>query len=200
MLDKSLPYFDLIMRRKTGTPIPDVPLPPGYTFVNFQPGDERAWAEVETSVLEFDSVPEAQDYFAKHYLCYGDDAQRRVFFVQAPNGKKIGTASIWWEYTGKRRVPSLHWIGVKPEYQGKAIGKAMVCRLMQETLEIEGDIDVYLHTQTWSYKAIGVYLYAGFELLRHETFSRHKNSFELALPHLQTRMSEHTLAKVEPSE
>ena len=31
--------------------------------------------------------------------------------------------------------------------------------------DIEGDRDFYLHTQTWSHRAVGLYLWAGFRFL-----------------------------------
>ena len=42
MLDKSVPYVDVLMHRKSNTPLPPVVLPEGYSFVPFQAGDEKA--------------------------------------------------------------------------------------------------------------------------------------------------------------
>ena len=36
----------------------------------------------------------------------------------------------------------------------------------------------FLHTQPWSYEAVGLYLKAGFFLCRSETFGTHKNQFQ----------------------
>jgi len=66
MLDKSLSYIDIIMRRPAlGLP-PPAALPEGYRFAFYGEcagkngtgmGD---WAEIETSVLEFDNVLQAR--------------------------------------------------------------------------------------------------------------------------------------------
>lgn len=41
-----------------------------------------------------------------------------------------------------------------------------------------GEVPVFLHTQPWSYEAVGLYLKAGFFLCRSETFGTHKNQFQ----------------------
>jgi hypothetical protein len=51
---------------------------------------------------------------------------------------------------------------------------------------LEGDKDIFLHTQTWSYKAIGLYLKASFEILESESFGHYKNDYEKAMPILRT--------------
>ena len=63
MLDKSIPYHDVLMRRDAGKPLPVQPLPEGFHFVPFNPGDEMDWAEIETSVGEFASTDDALSYF-----------------------------------------------------------------------------------------------------------------------------------------
>jgi len=198
MLDKTIPYHDLIMCRRAGTPLPAAIWPAGYRLVGFAAGDEHAWAEIESAVLEFDSQAEALAYFRKEYLPFLPELERRAFFVQAADGRKVGTATIWWEYTGKRRVPAVHWVGVHPAYQGLGLGKALVNQAMQEFLAIEGDVDIYLHTQTWSYRAIGIYLQAGFRLLPSGTYANHVNRYEQALPILQQKLTAASLARVEP--
>lgn len=198
MLDKTIPYYDLIMVRRAGTSLPAATWPVGYSLVGFAQGDEQAWAEIESAVLEFDSQAEALAYFHREYLLFLREVQRRAFFVQAPDGRKLGTVTIWWEYTGKRRVAALHWVGVHPDYQGLGLGKAMVNQAMREFLDIEGDVDVYLHTQTWSYRAIGIYLQAGFRLLPSGTYSNHVNQYEQALPILRSKLTAASLVRVEP--
>ena len=43
MLDKSIPYHDIIMGFQAGTPLPQPVLPTGYSFRFFREGDERHW-------------------------------------------------------------------------------------------------------------------------------------------------------------
>lgn len=49
MLDKTLPWPRVILKRDPGTPLPPGCLPQGYVFVSYQDGDEQAWAELELS-------------------------------------------------------------------------------------------------------------------------------------------------------
>lgn len=189
MLDKSIPYYNIIMRRKSGTSVPEVILPEGFSFVNFTAGDEDQWAEIEASVLEFDTVEEAKDYFKAEYLPYFKEIQRRLLFIQTEKGEKVATFTIWWNYIGELRIPSVHWVAVKPEYQGLGLGKAIVFKGIEKALSIEGDRDIYLHTQTWSYRAIGIYMKAGFEIQKTGAFDGVGNDYEKAMPILMQKMS-----------
>ncbi|HHW32347.1 MAG TPA: GNAT family N-acetyltransferase [Clostridiaceae bacterium] len=181
MLDKSLPFFRVIMVRKAGTPVPEPLLPDGYKFVTFIEGDERHWAEIETSVGEFNNVYEAVNYYRENYLPYTEEVKRRTIFIQNKEGEKIATLTNWWGYTGERRDPWMHWVAVKPEYQGLGMGKAIVFEGVRRMILIEGDRDFYLPTQTWSYKAIGVYLKAGFEFCKEKYAGGFENEYEKAL-------------------
>ncbi|MGE5630206.1 MAG: GNAT family N-acetyltransferase [Caulobacteraceae bacterium] len=156
MLDKTIPYFNIVMHRKPGTPIPQYVIPEGYSFVPFTTDSETDWAKIETSVGEFDSISEALDYFQKNYLTYPGEVEQRTIFIQTSDGKKVGTVTSWWNYTGARCDPTLEWVAVKPEYQGIGLGKAVVFEGIRRMLEIEGDRDAFLHTQTWSYRAVGI--------------------------------------------
>jgi GNAT superfamily N-acetyltransferase len=162
MLDKTIPYYDVLMLRDAGKPLPMRPLPEGYRFEPFRPGDETDWAEIETSVGEFDDVENALSYFRQEYLPMAKELERRCFFAVTADGRKVGTLTVWWNYTGLRRDPWIHWVAVKPSSQGCGLGKALVAEGLRLGLEIEGDRAFYLHTQTWSYKAIGIYFWAGF--------------------------------------
>ncbi|MBQ4335586.1 MAG: GNAT family N-acetyltransferase, partial [Lentisphaeria bacterium] len=55
MLDKSLPYYDIIMKMpgRNLLSLPEPVLPEGYSFRLYKPGDEYAWARLESQVLEF---------------------------------------------------------------------------------------------------------------------------------------------------
>lgn len=162
MLDKSVPYIDVLMHRKKGSPVKKIPLPPGYGISFFKAGDEKDWARIETSVLEFKNEMDALIYFQGDYLPYIRELERRCLFVEDENGMKVATAMAWWCYSGVRRDPWLHWVGVKPEFQGLGLGKALLSHTLRLMIDIEGDRDFYLHTQTWSHRAIGMYEKAGF--------------------------------------
>lgn len=188
MLDKSLPYYNIIMRRPGGLACPDIELPGDYSFTAFDPDDPAhiaAWAEIETSVLEFDNATEAAEYFNRDYAAYPDEAARRIWFLSAPNGKKIGTISAWFSPKQVKErtetVPSIHWVAIMPEYQGRGLGMPLITFGIQKSIEIDGHRDIYLHTQTWSHTAFHLYRKTGFKAVKEDTFNNHKNDYDQAM-------------------
>jgi len=163
MLDKTIPYSKLKMVRKAGTPIPDYPLPEGFKYSFYTDGSEKDWARIETSVDEFDNDFAALLRFKEDFMPYVDELYRRCLFIETEDGKKIATANAWWAFVEDERRAWLHWVSVDPEYQGLGLGKAIVSRVTQLLEEIEGDVNFYLSTQTWSYKAINIYKQFGYE-------------------------------------
>jgi len=189
MLDKTIPYYHVFMVRKKGKPMYHFPLPDKFRFTLFRAGDEKEWAEIETSVGEFDSVEDALIYFEKNFLPYLNELERRCIFIEDSEGNKVATLTIWWRYTGLRRDPWIHWVAVRPEYQGLGLGKAIVSEGLRRLIEIEGDRDTYLHTQTWSYKAIGIYIKAGFEITDEKGLAGYENyDYEKAMDLLKKYM------------
>ncbi|MHB1151536.1 MAG: GNAT family N-acetyltransferase [Eubacteriales bacterium] len=176
MLDKSLPYIDIIMRRPV-LPPPSAVLPGGYRFALFgesigggvsygnDDGYIRDWAEIETSVLEFSDVQMAEEYLRREFLPYRDELRKRMLFVITPDGKRVGTATAWWNDFNSERTPWVHWVSVRPEYQGLGLGRAVIYEAVRLLHEINGDKEFYLHTQTWSHKAVLLYESAGFEIV-----------------------------------
>ncbi|MCL1792526.1 MAG: GNAT family N-acetyltransferase [Oscillospiraceae bacterium] len=175
MLDKSVPYFDVLMHRQKNAQIPRYALPEGFAFSFFRPGDEKAWAKIETSVLEFDDELDALIYFHKEYLPFLPELERRCLFAENKEGEKIATSNAWWNYTKSRRDPWLHWVAVKPQYQGLGIGKAIISKATQLMAEIEGERDFYLHTQTWSHKAIKIYQKMGYAITDEKYLNNYSN-------------------------
>lgn len=188
MLDKSLPYLNIIMKRDASTPLVRFSIPQGFSLVHYSSGDEAAWAEILVSVAEFDSQEEALAYFQEHYAPYPIELVKRCIFLENPAGEKVATFTIWWDIKDEEQIPSLHWIAVKPEFQGQGLGKAIVGHGLELALAIDGDRDIWLHTQTWSWRAVAVYLQVGFRLVSEGAFSDYSNDYHLALPILQSKL------------
>ncbi len=165
MLDKSIPYADILMYRPKYAELRQIPLPDGFRFSFFKAGDEKAWAQIEASVLEFDDEIDALLYFQREFLPYLPELMRRCMFVETADGEKVATCTAWWDYTLTRRDPWLYWFAVKPQYQGKGLGKALAAEIIRLMLEIEGDRDLFLHTQTWSHKAVKIYESLGYQII-----------------------------------
>ncbi|WP_217490335.1 GNAT family N-acetyltransferase [Paenibacillus cellulosilyticus] len=52
---------------------------------------------------------------------------------------KIATFTAWWNYTGIRRCPFVHWVAVKPHFQGQGIGKAIIAAGVRHMIDLEVD-------------------------------------------------------------
>jgi ribosomal protein S18 acetylase RimI-like enzyme len=196
MLDKTIPYFNIVMKRVAKKTVPQISLPSGYSYTYYKKGFEKDWAEIVTSVGEFVSIQSALEYFNEFYLRDSSEAERRILFVQNHQKEKVATVTSWWNYTGVHRTPAIEWVAVKPEYQGLSLGKAIVYQGMRRMIEIEGDRDIFLHTQTWSYRAIGIYLLAGFEFMKKDTFGNYINEFDCALPYLEAKMARYLCERI----
>jgi ribosomal protein S18 acetylase RimI-like enzyme len=189
MLDKSLPYYNILMKRQNDVPFFEVSLPNGFSFTKYTSGDEIYWAEIEKSVGEFKDVHEGLKYFEHHYLPYIGEVSNRVIFLNTSNNEKIGTITAWWNYTGAFRNLSLHWVAVKPEFQGLGLGRPLINYGIKTLIELDGNDDIYVHTQTWSHTAIAIYLKEGFRFMNIETFGGYRNDFDMALPFLQEKIN-----------
>ncbi len=153
------------MYRSKNLPVNEPVLPEGFYFKSYQEGDEVVWAAIETAVSEFENEGLALNYFEEKFAPYSKDLRTRLLFVVDSSGEKVGTCSAWWkESPNGVRYPLVHWVAVKPGYQGKGLAKAMVNRTLKLLQELEKNSPIYLHTQTWSYAAIHLYQKLGFEI------------------------------------
>ncbi len=186
MLDKTVPYFNVIMKRRARLPVVTHELPSEFSLAGFGPRDEVQWAGIETAVGEFMTESEALTYFQATYLPHSDELTRRCVFVRQADGAAVGTITSWWNTTEERRDPSVHWLAVRPDYQGLGLGKALVSECLKRLVWLEGDRNIFLHTQTWSHRAIAIYIKAGFEFVGQGSFGGYPNDYEQAMPVLRS--------------
>lgn len=181
MLDKSIPYFDMTMRCPSARVRECEPrcLPEGFRYRMYRPGDMHGWALLETSVDEFGSVEKAEAYFAQNFLPYEDQLGERMCFIVDESDKTVATATAWYMKDELRRWALLHWVACAPHCQGRALGRAVIERALSLFREYEPGQDVYLHTQTWSARAVGIYLRFGFALMKTEAVGKVKNEHAL---------------------
>lgn len=179
MLDRALPFYNIIMR--CDNPQAAVPvLPTGYHFKMYCSGDEKEWARLEYEIGDFDSLEEAKRYFLSTYCVQSKlDIYERCVFVVNDDGNIVGSCIAWHDLKGKDFVASLHWLIVSPKYQGNGIGKALCQKIMQIFCQ-NNEFPVYIHTQPWSYRAILLYMKQGFRLQSVDTFAHYENQFQQA--------------------
>jgi GNAT superfamily N-acetyltransferase len=167
VLDKSLPFYDIIMKLRGEAlySIPEPVLPEGYSFRLYKPGDEYVWARIESQVQEFPTHGKALEYYQNRFLKnYSDEVARRAVFVVDAYDNPVATATAWVMDSSMGRRNWLHWISAEPAQQGKGLGKAVIAYTLRHFITLDSIDNVYLHTQTWSHKAVHLYHKCGFQL------------------------------------
>ncbi len=187
MLDKSIPFYTIIMRRPYAEYKDEICLPDGYSLRSYQPGDELGWAEIETSVLEFDNVEQA---IACHmgYHSKMNELKKRQWFIENKEGLLVATATGWILNSEKNKIPVVHALGCRPDYQKLGLGKAVAAKMIKTFCELDPGLDVWLDTQTWSYEAVGLYMKLGFIPMVSATYNKTENEFKKALPVLKEKL------------
>lgn len=188
MLDRTIPFYNLILRCDRYTPT-EAALPENFQLRKFQTGDERAWGALEHTIGDFPSCDLAERYFAATYCKDRAEAEKRCFFAVNADRKIVGTCTAWRDNRGGETVSSLHWLAVDPAYQGQGLGKAL-CQKTMEFFQNAGEFPVYIHTQPWSCKAVFLYLRQGFILQKTDTFSEYRNQYDQAMAALEKVLTE----------
>lgn len=184
VIDRSIPFYNLILRADE-PPCQAPQLPEGFSFASYAPGDEDAWAALETQIGDFDSVPAARAYFQATYGADTPLLRERCVFARTTQGEAVGTGIAWHDARGDARVSSLHWLAVSPRWQGNGLGRA----LFLETMRRFDAYPVYIHTQPWSHRALMMYVRHGFTLMRRDTFSHYENQFAQGMDVLRGLLS-----------
>ena len=166
--DRSLPKkkLTMLMHPEEVARLNEPMLPDNYCFRYYESGDIENWAYLMTEVLEFLTIDAARELFYRDFMNEEPELFRRLSFIIAPNGKPVATSMAWWLEENSQRYGRLHWVCTHPDYQNIGLGRAIVIRSMRRISELEPKRDVYLDTQTWSHKAIGLYLRLGFHPVR----------------------------------
>ena len=148
-----------------------------------------------TEVLEFLTIDAARELFYRDFMNEEPELSRRLSFIIAPNGKPVATSMAWWLEENSQRYGRLHWVCTHPDYQNIGLGRAIVIRSMRRISELEPKRDVYLDTQTWSHKAIGLYLRLGFHPVRQShPVLRTANEYDEVLDVLKSVLPPSTLS------
>ena len=131
MLDKSIPFHQIVMRSGNDRPVAAVAPPAGFSIRLYQPGDENAWAAIQTSVGEFPDREAALECF-RHYLAQEEELRRRqVYAVENGTGKPVATATAWFSARDGEPIGVVHALSCLPEYQALGLGKAVASRMMR---------------------------------------------------------------------
>lgn len=160
--DHRLKYYELIMELDAEKEIDTFELPEGYSFATYSDGDREDWISIEWSAKEFSSYEQGVDAWNRYYAGREDMLPGRMFFVVAPNGEKVATATAFFDpknpHDGKGW---LHWVAVRREYQGKKLARPIIAKALSRLREL-GHGKLYVPTQTNTWVAAKLYLDFGF--------------------------------------
>lgn len=195
MIDRTIPYYNIIMRCDRVLPM-EIKLPEGYTIRTYQPGDEDTWATLMCSVGEQTSLDDAKAEFVQRYLADASLTDR-IFFAVDAEGTVVGTAIAWEHDPRGIGTRALHWVAVHPEHQRKGLGKALCQTCLRLFRRESNALPVYLHTQPWSWKAILLYISLGFNLQPKDSFYAYENQYTQAMETLKTIVTAEQYAKME---
>ena len=157
MWDQTVEYHDLAMVC-SDLNVPSRPLPDGFGYRGFQPGDEHHWAEIERSAGEFTNLTDALARFDQDFGADQAELGRRMLFLTTASGEAIGTATAWFD----QGVGQLYWVGVDQRYQRRGFARPLVAHTMRRLWQL-GHRQAKLSTQTPSWVAVRVYLSLGWQ-------------------------------------
>ncbi len=164
-MNKQIPFYDVIMKAPMDKQLQPLALPDGYTYKNYEDNDEEKWAELECEVGEFANKEEALAYFHRVFSPHKEQLKKRMFFILDANKNYVATASAWFKDDEKRHYALVHWVCVSSSQQGKGLGRKIVHYVLANFPIVEPqEEEIFLHTQTWSYKAIALYGSYGFRI------------------------------------
>jgi len=140
--------------------IPEHPLPPGFSFRWFRPGDQKTWADVWQRCEKFLKL--TPETFAREF---GTDEQvlalRQVFLLDS-GGQAVGTSTAWLaDEDHGPHCGRIHWVAIVPEMQGRGLAKPLLSTSLKRMREL-GYRSAVLGTHAVRIPAIKLYLQYGF--------------------------------------
>lgn len=188
MVDKSIPFFDIIMR--CGNPQRTQPtLPEGFFFDTYRDGDDEAWAKMEVFAGDFKTYEIALGYFRSAYLEQREKLKERFVVVRNKEGEAVCSCIAWKTFRNEFPAAALQWLVTAEGYEGLGLAKAVAFETVNRYCQL-GEAPVWLHTQPWSYKAVWLYWQAGFRITASDQFQTFNNRFRQAMPVLETLIPE----------
>jgi len=161
-LDDRIRYVELFLERDLDD-LPSYPLPEGYRFVFYQPGDRDSWIAIEQSAKEFSCYENGAKGWDRYFGGHEKELPRRMLFIENSAGEKVATATAYYDVLHGDPSGSawLHWVSVRRDCQGKGLSKPLIARAM-EVMKGLGYDHAKIPTQTTSWVAVKVYLDLGF--------------------------------------
>ena len=160
--DPIIPYYELMLELDLSG-IQENPLPSGYHYENYKPGDRDIWIAIEKSAKEFTCTEEGESAWQRYYAGHEKELEDRMFFVADESGQKLATATAYYDIrTGDVGCTGwLHWVAVRRDAQGKGLSKPLITHTLQRMKKL-GYHHAVVPTQTTTWLACKVYMDLGF--------------------------------------
>jgi ribosomal protein S18 acetylase RimI-like enzyme len=159
-MDRSVEYIPLTMFRPNLECIPEAPLPPGYSIRLYRDGDRDAWARIETSAGEFTSIEQGRQAFDREFGAHVEEMPSRSLFLEADGAGAIGTTTAWWGDFRGETIGMIHWVSIMDGFHGRGLSKPLLAAALLLLAKFHDS--AHLHTQTYSWRAVGLYEKFGF--------------------------------------
>lgn len=161
--DSRIRYYELVLERENLEEIPVYPLPAGYRFCFYRPGDRDAWISIEQSAKEFSNYAQGLEAWRRYYEGKDADLSERMIFIEDAQGEKLATATAFYDIHGRDTSGAawLHWVAVRRDAQGRGLSKPLLARTLTRMREL-GYTRAKVPTQTNTWLACRIYLDFGF--------------------------------------
>ena len=101
--------------------------------------------------------------FNEEFWPHLEEMSERCFFVEAADGRVVGTTTAWRGMMCGERQGRIHWVAVASTHQGQGLAKVLMAAALEYMAA--NHERCYLTTQTTSARAIRLYLQLGFRPL-----------------------------------
>ena len=161
--DLRIKYYSIILEGSLEN-IKEIPLPAPYKFVFYKKGDMDAWINIEMSAKEISNKEQGIKVFNEYFGKFEDKLPNRMIFIEDQNGKKIATASAYFDpfFKDKSNDGYLHWVAIAKEYQGKGLAYPLITHTLN-VMKGLGYTRCKITTQTNTWLACKLYLNLGFK-------------------------------------
>ena len=139
--------------------IPQVPFPEGFGIRPMRLDEVGLWTDIERDAEPY--YPIGDTLFHNQFGLDLPATQWRSFIVTNEKGAGVGVISAWYHRSYKDAdYGMVHWVAVRPAYQGRGLGKAMMSFTLNQLTQWHDR--AFLGTQTKRLGAIKLYLDFGF--------------------------------------
>ena len=136
-------------------------LPDGFSFAFFREcrEDIDAWCDICRAASMLKSLDNEESFAKIMRSVRGIDLERDLFFVVAPDGKRVATSALI--HNKEKNSGYLHMVAAIPDYRNIGLGHAMLSFAMSISEE-RGIEECILTTDDYRLAAIKNYLVGGF--------------------------------------